>query len=177
MPARRKSRAAQIGASLLLLGVAAFQLLTSKGGESNGAFFLRRNLDSNIDGDELINVQQPEEVNKADEIPRLLHIVSVWMSDGPYPSYWYVMTEISRKLAKGQGFDVKVWDLSSLERMINDPNHQLEWVKPAWERVRETGEGARLADFARMLVVYVFGGVFLDLGKFDCRFHHHHTVL
>ena len=59
--------------------------------------------------------------------------------------------------------------------MINDPNHQLEWVKPAWERVRETGEGARIADFGRMLAVYVFGGVFLDLGKFDCVCHYHRT--
>ena len=104
-----------------------------------------------------------------DEIPHLLHIITVCL--GPCPSYWKIFTHVSRELAKSQGFEVKVWDLPKLEALINDPNHQLEWMKPAWERVREAGEKphgkARIADFARAIVVYIFGGVYLDLGKFD----------
>lgn len=104
-----------------------------------------------------------------DEIPHLLHIITVCL--GPCPSYWKIFTHVSRELAKSQGFEVKVWDLPNLEALINDPNHQLEWMKPAWERMREVGEKAhgkaRIADFARAIVVYIFGGVYLDLGKFD----------
>ena len=188
---RRQSHRRRNLSALVLLASAAVLMLSSAPDTSNHLRVSRSlsignpgaentgSVDSNIDGDELIIVQQPEEVNKADEIPRLLHIVAVWIGDEPYPLYWNAVEEISRGLAKSQGFDAKVWDLPSLEDIINDPNHALEWVKPAWERVRETGQGARIADFARMLVVYVFGGVFLDLGKFDCRLPlslHHVTI-
>ena len=174
---RRRSRRYLNLSAFVLLASAAMLILSSAPRSGNQLRLSRSlsiqqdNVDNDIDGDEIITVQQPEGVNETVEIPHLLHIVTVWISDEPYPSYWNIVEKISRDLAKSQGFDAKVWDLPSLEEMINDPNHQLEWVKPAWERVRETGEGARIADFGRMLAVYVFGGVFLDLGKLDCVCH------
>ena len=172
---------------LFLSSLAAVSLL----GGHNSEPRVRRRLQggltlSNQGGDRgllsLVHLRDPKTVLKADrlvnsiepdEIPHLLHIVTVWIGDDPYPSYWEIFTRISRDLAESQGFKVKVWDLPSLEALINDPNHQLEWMKPAWERVREAGEkhqgkgAARIADFARAVVVYIFGGVYLDLGKFD----------
>jgi hypothetical protein len=132
-------------------------------------FAIRNSMGSTITDElakSLWRLPDPQSVQHKEvgRVPRLLHIVAIQTGENP-PLYWAPVQGFTKELSASQGFDVKVWTISDVEDLMNDRYSNL---KEGWERIKGTGEGARIADFVRLLAVHARGGVYLDLDMIPC---------
>eukprot|EP00521_Asterionellopsis_glacialis_P014574 CAMPEP_0195293284 /NCGR_PEP_ID=MMETSP0707-20130614/12091_1 /TAXON_ID=33640 /ORGANISM="Asterionellopsis glacialis, Strain CCMP134" /LENGTH=277 /DNA_ID=CAMNT_0040353961 /DNA_START=239 /DNA_END=1069 /DNA_ORIENTATION=- len=81
------------------------------------------------------------------------------------PVYWKPVIEYNAMLAHQQGFKTRLWKYPEANKLIR--RHYPEYIK-TWERLEASGQGARMADFFRLLAVHKFGGIYLDVDMVPC---------
>lgn len=92
---------------------------------------------------------------KKDEAPKLIH--QVWVSDFVPPEYWECSSSF-RLL--NPSWQVKIWADSAAKEFF------IEFLEEFRETYSALPPGVYRADFLRIAILYVFGGVYVDI---DCE--------
>jgi len=98
------------------------------------------------------------------KVPKVVHLT---IADEP-PAHQMSVIEYSMKLIEDQGYETKLHRDSDVTKLINSDYPTL--VKP-WETLianEEPDRGARIGDFARMLLLHHYGGIYLDADMIPC---------
>ena len=95
-------------------------------------------------------------------IPKTLHLVVI---GDPYPAYWEPVIEFQKKKAFEQGFEFHLWDQGRVDLLVLN---NYPWFQKQWKRICDSKEGGRIADVARLLILYIWGGVYLDVDMIAC---------
>ncbi|KAL7478475.1 hypothetical protein ACHAW6_004240 [Cyclotella cf. meneghiniana] len=100
-------------------------------------------------------------------VPKILHHVVLGTS--PPPSMLKLVEWNARTLRDRYGFQTKIWRDSDVEQLVLD--FSCPRLRQSWEYAKADttkSRTARLADFARPLIMYVEGGVYLDADIIPC---------
>lgn len=99
------------------------------------------------------------------KVPKVIHFT---IADEP-PKHQSVVIDYSVKLAESHGFEVMIHHDSDIDAMIRS---EYPTLVPPWEILlaNDGGDrGARIGDFARLLILYHYGGVYLDGDMIPCH--------
>jgi len=99
------------------------------------------------------------------KIPKIVHFT---VAD-KVKDHQMKVVEYSKKKAESFGFEVMIHRDSDAEALIYSQYHNLV---PAWELLKTTTDqtkGARIGDFVRLLLIYHYGGVYLDSDMVTCK--------
>lgn len=101
-------------------------------------------------------------------VPKTPKIIHFTVADDP-PVHQMKVIEFSKKIAESYGFQVMVHSDTDAQNMIY---HQFPNLVPSWERVKHTEgitKGARVGDYVRLLLIYHYGGIYLDSDMVVCK--------
>ncbi|KAL3802526.1 hypothetical protein HJC23_012545 [Cyclotella cryptica] len=100
-------------------------------------------------------------------VPKILH--HVVLGANPPPSMLKLVEWNARTLHDQYGFQTKIWRDADIEQLVH--NFGCPRLQQSWEYAKADttkSRTARLADFARPLIMYVEGGVYLDADIIPC---------
>lgn len=111
------------------------------------------------------SLSNPDYQTDLPEVPRIVHFT---MPDNP-PTHQMMVVEYSANNIQSHGFEVMIHRDKDIANLIysNYP-HLIE----IWEILMNYGgddKGARVGDFGRMVILYHYGGIYLDGDMVSCR--------
>eukprot|EP00586_Coscinodiscus_wailesii_P008843 CAMPEP_0172521652 /NCGR_PEP_ID=MMETSP1066-20121228/292703_1 /TAXON_ID=671091 /ORGANISM="Coscinodiscus wailesii, Strain CCMP2513" /LENGTH=182 /DNA_ID=CAMNT_0013304597 /DNA_START=218 /DNA_END=765 /DNA_ORIENTATION=- len=98
------------------------------------------------------------------KVPKIVHFVLL----GDPPGFMIKVTEYSTKAIESHGFKVMIHRDDDGEELIR--NHYPTLLRP-WELLKaipHADKAARMVDFLRVIVLYHYGGIYLDSDMVTC---------
>ena len=75
------------------------------------------------------------------------------------------------KMAKAQGFKHMLWNDYHVDKLIRNADMEMKGIQQTWEYIQQNkgiGSFAMKADFLRIILLYRFGGIYLDADVIVC---------